>query len=110
MRYSYTGLREILLSIVLAEFSLFFFLYISTMKLKKLTQRYRMVLLNEDDFTEIGNIRLTRLNAISFAGISTTIFIVVIYLLLLSMGYIDTEAQNFFIVPISSLYFLREIP
>ena len=45
----------------------------------KLTNRYRMVLLNEDTFEEVGNIRLTRLNLIALVGGITILLIAIIY-------------------------------
>ena len=45
----------------------------------KLTNKYRMVLLNEDTFEEVGNIRLTRLNLIALFGIVLILLIAVIF-------------------------------
>ncbi|MEN8227421.1 MAG: M23 family metallopeptidase [Bacteroidota bacterium] len=47
--------------------------------LHKLTNKYRMVLLNEDTFEEVGNIRLTRLNLIALFGIVLILLIVMIF-------------------------------
>jgi murein DD-endopeptidase MepM/ murein hydrolase activator NlpD len=47
--------------------------------LRKLTHKYRMVLLNEDTFEEVGSMRLTRLNLIAFFGAVLIILIAIIY-------------------------------
>ena len=46
---------------------------------RKLTNKYRMVLLNEDTFEEVGNIRLTRLNLIALFGIVLILLIAIIF-------------------------------
>ena len=46
---------------------------------QKLTNKYRMVLLNEDTYEEVGNIRLTRLNLISLVGVLMILLIAIIY-------------------------------
>lgn len=46
---------------------------------QKLTNKYRMVLLNEDTFEEVGNIRLTRLNLIALFGIVLILLIAIIF-------------------------------
>ena len=48
----------------------------------KLTNKYRMVLLNEDTFEEVGNIRLTRLNLIALLGIVLILLIAIIFSLI----------------------------
>ncbi len=48
----------------------------------KLTNKYRMVLLNEDTFEEVGNIRLTRLNLIALFGIVLILLIAIIFSLI----------------------------
>lgn len=48
----------------------------------KLTNKYRMVLLNEDTFEEVGNIRLTRLNLIALVGIVMILLIAMIFSLI----------------------------
>jgi murein DD-endopeptidase MepM/ murein hydrolase activator NlpD len=50
--------------------------------LRKLTHKYRMVLLNEDTFEEVGTMRLTRLNLIAFIGVVLILLIVIIYSLI----------------------------
>ena len=50
--------------------------------LRKLTHKYRMVLLNEDTFEEVGTMRLTRLNLIAFIGIILILLIAVVYSLI----------------------------
>lgn len=47
--------------------------------LRKLTHKYRMVLLNEDTFEEVGSMRLTRLNLIAFIGVFLILIIAIIY-------------------------------
>ena len=49
---------------------------------RKLTNKYRMVLLNEDTFEEVGNIRLTRLNLIALFGIVLILLIAIIFSLI----------------------------
>ena len=46
---------------------------------QKLTNKYRMVLLNEDTYEEVGNIRLTRLNLIALFGIVLILLIAIIF-------------------------------
>jgi len=48
----------------------------------KLTHKYRMVLLNEDTYEEVGNIRLTRLNLIALVGVIVILLIVITYSLI----------------------------
>jgi murein DD-endopeptidase MepM/ murein hydrolase activator NlpD len=48
----------------------------------KLTHKYRMVLLNEDTFEEVGNMRLTRLNLIALIGIVLILLVSITYLLI----------------------------
>ena len=48
----------------------------------KLTNKYRMVLLNEDTFEEVGNMRLTRLNLIALVGILMILLIAMIFSLI----------------------------
>jgi hypothetical protein len=48
----------------------------------KLTHKYRMVLLNEDTYEEVGNIRLTRLNLIALVGVILILLIAIIYSLI----------------------------
>jgi murein DD-endopeptidase MepM/ murein hydrolase activator NlpD len=50
--------------------------------LRKLTHKYRMVLLNEDTFEEVGSMRLTRLNLIAFIGVILILLIAIIYTLI----------------------------
>lgn len=50
--------------------------------LQKLTHKYRMVLLNEDTFEEVGNMRLTRLNLIALVGVILILLVAVIYSLI----------------------------
>jgi murein DD-endopeptidase MepM/ murein hydrolase activator NlpD len=50
--------------------------------LKKLTNKYRMVLLNEDTFEEVGNMRLTRLNLIALVGILLILLVSITYALI----------------------------
>jgi murein DD-endopeptidase MepM/ murein hydrolase activator NlpD len=50
--------------------------------LRKLTHKYRMVLLNEDTYEEVGNMRLTRLNLIAFIGTVLILLIAVVYILI----------------------------
>jgi murein DD-endopeptidase MepM/ murein hydrolase activator NlpD len=50
--------------------------------LRKLTHKYRMVLLNEDTFEEVGTMRLTRLNLIAFIGVVMILLIAVVYALI----------------------------
>lgn len=50
--------------------------------LKKLTHKYRMVLINDSTFEEVGFIRLTRLNTIVVAAVMVILFIGIIYVLI----------------------------
>jgi murein DD-endopeptidase MepM/ murein hydrolase activator NlpD len=50
--------------------------------LQKLTHKYRMVLLNEDTYEEVGTMRLTRLNLIAFIGVALILLIAVVYSLI----------------------------
>lgn len=49
---------------------------------RKLTHKYRMVLLNEDTFEEVGNMRLTRLNLIALVGIVLILLVAITYSLI----------------------------
>ena len=49
---------------------------------RKLTHKYRMVLLNEDTFEEVGNMRLTRLNLIALVGIVLILLVSITYMLI----------------------------
>jgi murein DD-endopeptidase MepM/ murein hydrolase activator NlpD len=49
---------------------------------RKLTHKYRMVLLNEDTFEEVGNMRLTRLNLIALVGIVLILLVTITYILI----------------------------
>lgn len=49
---------------------------------RKLTHKYRMVLLNEDTFEEVGNLRLTRLNLIALVGIVLILLVSITYILI----------------------------
>lgn len=49
---------------------------------QKLTNKYRMVLLNEDTYEEVGNIRLTRLNLIALVGVVLILLIAIIFSLI----------------------------
>lgn len=46
---------------------------------RKLTHKYRMVLLNEDTFEEVGYMRLTRLNLLAVVGVIIILFIAAVY-------------------------------
>ena len=50
--------------------------------LRKLTHKYRMVLLNEDTYEEVGTMRLTRLNLIAFIGAILIILVGIVYALI----------------------------
>jgi murein DD-endopeptidase MepM/ murein hydrolase activator NlpD len=67
----------------------------------KLTHKYRMVLLNEDTFEEVGNLRLTRLNLIALVGIVLILLVAITYTLIaytnireLIPGYPDTAMRQ----------------
>ena len=69
--------------------------------LHKLTHKYRMVLLNEDTFEEVGNMRLTRLNLIALVGIVLILLVTITYLLIaytnireLIPGYPDASMRQ----------------
>ena len=47
--------------------------------LRKLTHKYRMVLLNEDTYEEVGTMRLTRLNLFTFAGVLVILLVAIVY-------------------------------
>ena len=49
---------------------------------RKLTHRYRMVLLNEDNFEEVGYMRLTRLNLIAVVGVIILLLVALVYVLI----------------------------
>ncbi|MEZ5070202.1 MAG: M23 family metallopeptidase [Bacteroidales bacterium] len=48
---------------------------------RKLTSKYRMVLLNDDTFEEVGNLRLTRLNLIAVVGVILILLVALVYVL-----------------------------
>jgi murein DD-endopeptidase MepM/ murein hydrolase activator NlpD len=54
--------------------------------LRKLTHKYRMVLLNEDTFEEVGTMRLTRLNLIAVVSALMIVVIAIVYLLIAYTG------------------------
>jgi murein DD-endopeptidase MepM/ murein hydrolase activator NlpD len=67
----------------------------------KLTNKYRMVLLNEDTFEEVGNMRLTRLNLIALVGIILILLVAITYSLIaytnireLIPGYPDANMRQ----------------
>lgn len=67
----------------------------------KLTHKYRMVLLNEDTYEEVGNLRLTRLNLIAIVGVITILMVVIIFSLIaftnvreLIPGYPDASMRQ----------------
>jgi murein DD-endopeptidase MepM/ murein hydrolase activator NlpD len=69
--------------------------------LQRLTHKYRMVLLNEDTFEEVGNMRLTRLNLIALVGVVLILLVAIIYSLIaytnireLIPGYPDAEMRQ----------------
>ena len=69
--------------------------------LRKLTNKYRVVLLNEDTFEEVGTMRLTRLNLFTFAGIVVILLVAIVYSLVaftnireLIPGYPDAEMRQ----------------
>ncbi|MDX2430220.1 MAG: M23 family metallopeptidase [Bacteroides sp.] len=47
--------------------------------LRKLTNKYRVVLLNEDTFEEVGTMRLTRLNVFTFVGVVLILLVAIVY-------------------------------
>lgn len=47
--------------------------------LRKLTNKYRVVLLNEDTFEEVGSMRLTRLNLFTFLGVVVILLVAIVY-------------------------------
>lgn len=49
---------------------------------QKLIHKYRVVLLNEDTFEEVGNMRLTRLNLIALVGIVLFLLVAITYILI----------------------------
>lgn len=68
---------------------------------QKLTHKYRVVLLNEDTFEEVGNMRLTRLNLIALVGIVLFLLVAITYILIaftnireLIPGYPDTAMRQ----------------
>lgn len=68
---------------------------------QKLTNKYRMVLLNEDTFEEVGNMRLTRLNLIALVGIVLILPVTITYILIaftnireLIPGYPDASMRQ----------------
>lgn len=50
--------------------------------LRKLTHRYRMVLLNEDTYEEVGNMGLTRLNLFAVTGVILILLIALVYVVI----------------------------
>ncbi len=67
----------------------------------KLLHKYRIVLLNDSTFEEVGFLRLTRLNVLAVGGFLTVIFIAIIWSLIaytpireLIPGYPDAEMRN----------------
>ncbi|MFO7671615.1 MAG: M23 family metallopeptidase [Bacteroidales bacterium] len=50
--------------------------------LRKLTNKYRLVLLNEDTYEEVGTMRLTRLNLLTFAGVVLILLVAIVYSLI----------------------------
>ena len=69
--------------------------------LRKLTNKYRLVLLNEDTYEERGSMRLTRLNLLAVAGVALILLIAIVYLLIaytnireLIPGYPDAEMRQ----------------
>ena len=49
---------------------------------QKLIHKYRVVLLNEDTFEEVGNMRLTRLNLIALVGVLLFLLVAITYILI----------------------------
>ena len=69
---------------------------------QKLTHKYRMVLLNEDTFEEVGNMRLTRLNLIALVGVILILLVTITYILIaytnireLIPGYPDAAMRQY---------------
>lgn len=67
----------------------------------KLTHKYRLVLLNDSTFKEVGYVRLTRLNVISLTGLLVVMLIAVTWAIIaytpvreLIPGYPDAEMRN----------------
>ena len=50
--------------------------------LNKLTHKYRMVLLNEDTYEEVGYMRLTRLNLIAVVGVIVLLLVAIVYVII----------------------------
>lgn len=50
--------------------------------LEKLTHKYRMVVLNEDTYEEVGNMRLSRLNLIALVGVILILLVAIIFSLI----------------------------
>jgi len=50
--------------------------------LRKLTNKYRMVILNEDTYEEVGTMRLTRLNVFTSIGVLLILFVAIVYSLI----------------------------
>lgn len=50
--------------------------------LRKLTNKYRVVLLNEDTFEEVGAMRLTRLNVFTVVGVILILLVAIVYSLI----------------------------
>ncbi|MCP4311090.1 MAG: M23 family metallopeptidase [Bacteroidetes bacterium] len=47
--------------------------------LRKLTNKYRMVILNEDTYEEVGTMRLTRLNVFTIVGVLLILLVAIVY-------------------------------
>jgi len=69
--------------------------------INKLTHKYRLVMLNDSTFEEVGYIRLSRLNLISVGGTLIILSIALVYVTIaytpireLIPGYPDTEMRN----------------
>ena len=50
--------------------------------LRKLTNKYRVVLLNEDTYEEVGTMRLTRLNVFTIVGVLLILLVAIVYSLI----------------------------
>jgi murein DD-endopeptidase MepM/ murein hydrolase activator NlpD len=69
--------------------------------IQKLTYKYRLVLLNDSTFKEVGYVRLTRLNVISLTGVLVILLIAITWAIIaytpvreLIPGYPDAEMRN----------------
>jgi len=49
---------------------------------RKLTHKFRMVLLNEETYEEVGHMRLTRLNLIAVTGVIVLLIVAIVYVLI----------------------------